>query len=184
MERCPVCDEKIKDPIPSFCHLCNWDLEEDPYIHSTPHGLIDEELERYKERVAREKKKWRELQRLKDVEERLQKLEEERERKREDPLYEKYRNIDLDFHEGGRYIGSFKEGKMDGHGTYLWVDGERYVGEFKEGRRDGHGTYTWLSGAFYVGEFKEGRRDSHGSYVWLNGNRYVGEWREDRKSVV
>jgi len=39
-----------------------------------------------------------------------------------------------------KYVGEFKDGKMNGQGTHSWPDGKKYVGEFKDGKMNGQGT--------------------------------------------
>ena len=38
-----------------------------------------------------------------------------------------------------KYKGSFKRGKMDGHGKFEWCDGTTYTGHFVEGELNGQG---------------------------------------------
>ena len=71
--------------------------------------------------------------------------------------------------EGDKYIGEWKYGKYDGHGTYTWSHGEKYVGEWKGGKRNGQGTNTWSDGRKYVGELKDGKRWT-GTMYYKNGN--------------
>ena len=33
------------------------------------------------------------------------------------------------YHDGGKYVGMFKDGKMHGQGTFTYHDGGKYVGE-------------------------------------------------------
>ena len=47
-------------------------------------------------------------------------------------------------------MGSWKNGKWDGQGTFTSPDGEKYVGELKDGKPNGQGTYTWTTGEKYV----------------------------------
>lgn len=35
------------------------------------------------------------------------------------------------------YYGSFKNGKRDGHGTFLYADGSKYEGMWKNNLKDG-----------------------------------------------
>ena len=44
--------------------------------------------------------------------------------------------------------GQFKDGKMNGKGTYYFADGNKYVGDWVDNNRTGHGVFTvvwWYS---------------------------------------
>ncbi len=79
---------------------------------------------------------------------------------------------------GDKYIGEFKDDKLNGQGTYTFSNGEKYVGEFKDGKKNGQGTYTY-SGSIYVGEYKDGKMNGQGTYTFSNGDKYVGEFKDD-----
>jgi hypothetical protein len=82
------------------------------------------------------------------------------------------------FAEGHTYIGEFKEDKRNGQGTLIFAGGNKYVGEFKDDMRNGQGTFTTVSGDKYVGEFKDEKPNGYGSYTYASGNKYVGEYKE------
>ena len=44
---------------------------------------------------------------------------------------------------------------VNGQGTYIMVNGTKYVGEWKEGKLQGQGTLTYVNGTNYVGECKD-----------------------------
>ena len=87
---------------------------------------------------------------------------------------------------GDKYVGTFKNGKFDGQGTYFHLanivgKGDIYVGEYKDGKRSGQGTYHYLAngpgkGDKYVGEFKGGMRNGQGAYLRANGNVQISEY--------
>ncbi len=103
--------------------------------------------------------------------------------------------------DGTEYIGTRKDGKIEGIGQAVYINGERYEGEFKGGLRDGKGTLYSSSGLIlyhgdwkdnveegkginyfhesngrYEGEFRAGQREGNGTYYWENGDRYEGKW--------
>ena len=80
---------------------------------------------------------------------------------------------------GNRYVGEFKDGKVNGQGTHFMRNGDRYVGEFKDGKYNGQGTHFMRNGDRYVGEFKDGEFNGQGTYFLRNGDRYVGEFKDD-----
>lgn len=45
----------------------------------------------------------------------------------------------LNFRNGDKYEGDWKDGKMDGNGVYEYANGGKYVGEFKDDNKSGHG---------------------------------------------
>ena len=56
---------------------------------------------------------------------------------------------------GNKYVGEFRDGKMDGVGTYTYASGDKYFGEFKNGNMDGRGRAI-LGGRTYEGIFRKG----------------------------
>ena len=82
--------------------------------------------------------------------------------------------------EGEKYEGEFKDGYRHGQGTYSWSDGDKYVGEFKDDKPNGKGTYTWSDGRKYEGEFKDGKKHGQGKYTSMKGDKYVGEWKNNQ----
>ena len=87
---------------------------------------------------------------------------------------------------GDKYVGEFKNGKMQGRGIFTWITGSKYIGEFKDNKRHGYAIYTWANGDKYVGEFKNNKRNGQGIYVfgakskWA-GDKYVGEYKNSLK---
>jgi len=47
---------------------------------------------------------------------------------------------------GNKYNGDWKDGVINGHGTYTWADGNKYVGDWKGQLRHGQGTFTSPNG--------------------------------------
>ena len=54
------------------------------------------------------------------------------------------------------YAGCISGNCENGQGTYTY-SGNKYVGEFKDGKMEGQGTYTHVNGDKLVGEFKDGK---------------------------
>jgi S1-C subfamily serine protease len=83
---------------------------------------------------------------------------------------------------GDKYVGEFKDGRMDGQGKYISKHWE-YVGEFKNGKKHGQGTETWsndISNTKYVAEWKDGKLNGQGTMTWADG-KYVGEFKDGVK---
>tara|TARA_A100001037_G_scaffold32100_1_gene25234 strand:+ start:10576 stop:12867 length:2292 start_codon:yes stop_codon:yes gene_type:complete len=83
---------------------------------------------------------------------------------------------------GDRVVGEFKNGKLNGHGTYLYANGDKYVGEWRDGKPNGQGTATFAkTGNKYVGEFRNKKYHGRGTFTWANGNKYVGGHRAGKR---
>ena len=100
-----------------------------------------------------------------------------------------------------RWEGVFKNGKLEGQGTWLEITAdvegnffnpqhsEEYVGEWKDGKFHGQGTKKTSNGEEYIGEWKDGWRDGQGKYKnqgetyemcrKMGGETYEGEWKNN-----
>jgi hypothetical protein len=65
-------------------------------------------------------------------------------------------------------------------GTMEYPDGSKYVGEYKDGTWNGMGTYTGSTGWHYEGEFRDGQYNGQGTYTDPDGKIQSGQWRNDR----
>ena len=43
----------------------------------------------------------------------------------------------LKWKNGNQHIGLWRNGKINGHGTFTWANGREYVGDFKNDKRSG-----------------------------------------------
>ena len=68
--------------------------------------------------------------------------------------------------------------KIDGRGTYKWIDGREFIGEWKDNNMHGYGVYTWKDGEEYDGQWKNGLfhgkgtkklPEANGNWTILNG---------------
>ena len=98
----------------------------------------------------------------------------------------------FEFTNGDKYVGEFKDGKIDGQGTLSIKIGYKYVGQFKDNEFDGQGTYSngeygdWV----YVGEFKDHDMNGKGTITYYNSNddklaekwseKYIGEFKDGK----
>jgi hypothetical protein len=82
---------------------------------------------------------------------------------------------------GGKYKGTYKDGKRNGRGTFIWSDGTKYVGQWVDDLMEGYGTLTLPDGAKYVGYWKNGQRDGFGTFTWANGDVYQGQFKNNKK---
>lgn len=93
--------------------------------------------------------------------------------------------------DGSVYHGDYVRGVREGRGTHTFtrrgdgVVGGRYDGTWKEGRYDGFGTCIWEDGRQYHGEWKEGRAEGLG--IEKDGTtgkiRHAGVWRDNEPVV-
>ena len=81
----------------------------------------------------------------------------------------------------GTYIGTIKDGRPDGNGTYTFANGNTYKGQFENGIGHGQGTCTWHDGSSYDGQWNNGKQHGQGTYTWPDGSKYVGEWEAGAK---
>jgi hypothetical protein len=75
-------------------------------------------------------------------------------------------------------VGGFREGNMQGQGTFTYLDGSKYIGGFKNGRRNGQGVYTATDGSCYSGTFKDDSFEVHGLLL-IHGS-IAGEGSKDK----
>ena len=97
--------------------------------------------------------------------------------------------------DGGQYQGEFRDGKANGHGTfilprtfpeynYTLPDGRlKYVGEFQDGKANGQGILSIIDEKhedIYMGEWTNGKANGQGAYIPGYGlkDTYVGEFRD------
>ncbi len=46
-------------------------------------------------------------------------------------------------------LGQFKEGKMNGKGTFYYADGNKYTGDMVNDKKEGQGVLVWEDGNRY-----------------------------------
>ena len=84
------------------------------------------------------------------------------------------------------YEGGYRDGVINGQGTYTFHNGTKYVGEHKDKNKHGQGTFTYSDGRRYVGEWKNDKRwnviiyDKNGNITgrFVNGKRSLGKGKE------
>ena len=71
------------------------------------------------------------------------------------------------------YEGEFKNGQINGKGTFIWHKSDvynKYVGEFKDDKLHGKGTLTWVNGDISTGNFMEGEQEGFGKKIFKSGD--------------
>ena len=75
------------------------------------------------------------------------------------------------------YEGNFEDDLYNGQGQYIWGNnGNKYIGEFKNGKIEGKGTFSYEDGTIFVGNFIEGYKNGEGYIQFPDGKKYFGNW--------
>ncbi|GMI21647.1 hypothetical protein TeGR_g8081 [Tetraparma gracilis] len=90
--------------------------------------------------------------------------------------------------EKAKFVGTYKDGIREGSGSMTYPNGDSYEGEWKNGQMEGEGTYMYkTSGDVYSGTFVGGKKHGAGLYefgkdksvikgTWEAGQVTEGEW--------
>jgi hypothetical protein len=78
--------------------------------------------------------------------------------------------------DGGRYYGTLRDGRFQGHGRLEWDNGTVYEGAFDQGIFNGRGTLKGSEGRTYTGDFARGQFDGRGRFDAPSGEIYEGEF--------
>ncbi|CAF0723626.1 unnamed protein product [Adineta steineri] len=87
----------------------------------------------------------------------------------------------MDYANGGKYIGMWVEGNRIGQGVYIFNNGDRYEGQFKDNLVHGKGQMDFANGDKYTGDYIDDKRTGQGVYIYANGNRYEGEFKDNKR---
>lgn len=80
---------------------------------------------------------------------------------------------------GAKYVGAFREGKIQGKGTLYFSNGNKYVGDWNAFYREGDGEMFYTDGGHYKGQFQKSRFNGKGVFTYANGDVYEGDWKND-----
>ena len=81
----------------------------------------------------------------------------------------------INFPDGTKYVGTVKNNRITGEGTYTFNNGDTYTGKVLNGLRDGFGVFKSHKNIYYEGEWKKGLK--HGKGKISQGNMELeGEW--------
>lgn len=83
--------------------------------------------------------------------------------------------------DGDRYVGVFRDFKLEGKGVWKSRHGDLYKGSFSKGKINGKGKLTLSNGDFYIGDFVNGKFHGKGKYAFKSGDSYIGEWKRGKK---
>lgn len=81
---------------------------------------------------------------------------------------------------GAKYIGQFKQGKINGKGTLEFSNGDIYKGQWQNQYRQGKGELIFASGGRYDGEFNKSKFEGKGIMTYKGGDIYDGQWSNNK----
>lgn len=76
---------------------------------------------------------------------------------------------------GFKYVGQFKNDKMNGKGTITWDSGDVYEGGFENDTLHGNGKLTYKDGTVLIGKFSHNGLPTSGALHFPDGADYHGE---------
>ena len=82
---------------------------------------------------------------------------------------------------GAKYMGNWKDNKLNGKGIYIYSDNKKYEGEFVDNEKNGKGKFKWSDGREYIGEFKKDKKEGLGKFLWTDGRIYIGFWKNNKQ---
>lgn len=77
---------------------------------------------------------------------------------------------------GAKYVGTFREGKIEGQGILYFANGDKYLGDWENQYRQGKGRLVYKDGSQYFGEFSQNEIQGFGKMQYANGSQYEGQW--------
>ena len=77
---------------------------------------------------------------------------------------------------GAKYMGDFKNGKLQGQGILSFSNGDKYIGQWNNQHREGQGKLIFKNGDIYQGTFVKNDFQNKGILEFANGNRYEGNF--------
>lgn len=84
----------------------------------------------------------------------------------------------LTYSDGSSYDGEWKDGVMEGQGTFCYKNGDVYSGCFVNNKPHGRGLMMYKNENIYDGEWHDGMRTGDGTLTFANGSVYLGGWKK------
>lgn len=81
----------------------------------------------------------------------------------------------MQYRNGERYEGTWKDDTAHGKGTLTYAGGDRYVGEWCEGKKHGTGELHYVNGDVFRGEWKGDFATGLGVLHYASGDVYNGQ---------
>ena len=79
-----------------------------------------------------------------------------------------------------RYVGSFLNGMYNGKGTMFFKEGAFLTGEWKNGKLNGKGSFLSETGILYIGEFVNGVKQGKGILFYKDNGMMMGNFLNDK----
>ncbi|HMK17067.1 MAG TPA: hypothetical protein VK492_02610 [Chitinophagaceae bacterium] len=79
-----------------------------------------------------------------------------------------------------RYVGGFLNGMYNGRGTMFFKEGAFLTGEWKNGKLNGKGSFLSETGILYIGEFVNGVKQGKGVLFYKDNGMIVGNFSNDK----
>src|SRR6187401_3429539 len=79
-----------------------------------------------------------------------------------------------------RYVGSFLNGMYSGKGTMFFKEGAFLTGEWKNGKLNGKGSFLTETGTLYIGEFVNGVKQGKGVLFYKDNGMIMGNFSNDK----
>lgn len=82
----------------------------------------------------------------------------------------------MQYESGAKYVGEFKNGKIQGQGILYFSNGNKYIGHWENQYRQGKGRMVYENGDVYLGDFQENKLQGFGKMEFAGGGNYEGQW--------
>ena len=69
---------------------------------------------------------------------------------------------------------------VNGYGVVQYADGAKYEGFFKDGMRNGPGRYEKADGSYYIGGWENDKKEYYGYFHWADLDDYFGFFHNDK----
>jgi hypothetical protein len=79
-----------------------------------------------------------------------------------------------------RYVGGFLNGMYNGRGTMFFKEGAFLTGEWKNGKLNGKGSFLTETGILYIGEFVNGVKQGKGILFYKDNGMIMGNFSNDK----
>lgn len=96
-------------------------------------------------------------------------------------------NVNIAYSSGDSYVGTMKNGKKSGKGTYTWTNGAHYNGEWADDKMSGSGKYYFGADEktqYLSGKFNNGKPEGTLVYVSEKRLQYNTVWKDGQCTSI